>query len=150
MFSCQYCEIFKKIFFTEHLRWMKVSIPSLAPHNITFMNFDKVVCSVRKQQPTTVDRIAFLEKSSLSLMILLRYLWQWVVCCWHKIKAKEILSIVQMIYYVNFLLPVYEKVALSDFDITLIMNVNIAIQLTFTCSKSTKETLMKGVKYVQS
>ena len=55
-----------------------------------------------------------------------------------------------MIYYVNFLLPVYEKVALSDFDITLIMNVNIAIQLTFTCSKSTKETLRKGVKYDQS
>ena len=48
-----------------------------------------------------------------------------------------------MIYYVNFLLPVYQKVALSDFDVTLMMNVDIAIQLTLTCLKSTKETLKK-------
>ena len=29
-----------------------------------------------------------------------------------------------MIYYVNYLLPVYEKVVLSDPDITLMMNVD--------------------------
>ena len=53
-----------------------------------------------------------------------------------------------MIYYVNYLLPVYEKVVLDDLDIILMMNVVLAIQLTFNCSKSTIETLKKCLKYV--
>ena len=37
-----------------------------------------------------------------------------------------------------------------DRKVTLLTNVFSNAQLTFTCSKSTIETLEKGVKYVQS
>ena len=35
MFSCEFCEISKNIFFTEHLRWLPLSLDS-------FSNFDKL------------------------------------------------------------------------------------------------------------
>ena len=35
MFSCEFCEISKNIFFTEHLRWLLLSLDS-------FSNFDNL------------------------------------------------------------------------------------------------------------
>ena len=35
MFSCEFCEISKNIFFTEHLRWLLLSLDS-------FSNFNKL------------------------------------------------------------------------------------------------------------
>ena len=44
----------------------------------------------------------------------------------------------------------FEFVASQTVIMTLFFNFIIATQVTFTCSKSTKETLEGGVKYVQN
>ena len=102
----------------------------LRPLLVSYTKFNSNICIKKK--------IVMLESCSFNT-------WVWLFCSWSRSNyASSAASVSSSTSLSELLLQV------NHHGVKAVLLAHIVTQLTFTCSKSTTETLEKDVKYVQS